>query len=380
MSKIFKGVKNRLDSTISVYSQQRQKTAVLVCRSALSSILFLGAANAAATPSTVGSGNLVTSENGITDGYNNTVTAIKGTAQGNDSVATGKNITREKFSELFSRNNALLARKTEKEGELSELQTMIEINQKTQEHLLSQIDNLTQIINQTANKSEQINELNNQISQKREDLTKLQDALNKAKEDATKAGDRTVWTDFTAQLGVLDWGNKLADSSGGTTGINKLATDLKKMVEKDYPEYSDQWGIDSYEEIITGYMNRQGLLDANQDSIGEKFNKNSNYYSFNFDVPSKSSYKIFDYDSTRNTRANASGDDLTNYLQRVREVSPSSMDIEVFNNLTEDTYKGITERRDWEKIIKGLVIEDPDRTDEKNATAVYSFYNLKNII
>ncbi|MGX2987621.1 hypothetical protein [Ursidibacter sp. B-7004-1] len=234
-------------------------------------------------------------------------------------METGKNITREKFAELFSRNNALLASKTEKEGELSALQTMIEINQKTQEHLSNQIDDLTQIINQTANKSEQINELNNQLNQKSEDLTKLQDALNKAKEEATKAGDRTVWTDFTAQLGLLDWGNKLADSSGGTTGINKLATDLKMMVEKDYPEYSDQWGIDSYEEIITGYMNRQGLLDANQDSIGEKFNKNSNYYSFKIYVPGIEGDNVFKYDSTSNSRINngGMGQDLTNYLQRV---------------------------------------------------------------
>ncbi|MCX2961813.1 hypothetical protein [Rodentibacter caecimuris] len=38
-------------------------------------------------------------------------------------------------------------------------------------------------------------------------------------------GDKTVWTDFTAQLDRLER-KKLTDNNNGTSGMNKLVNDL----------------------------------------------------------------------------------------------------------------------------------------------------------
>ncbi|MGX2987622.1 YadA-like family protein [Ursidibacter sp. B-7004-1] len=55
------------------------------------------------------------------------------------------------------------------------------------------------------------------------------------------------------------------------------------------------------------------------------------------------------------------------------------MDIEVFNKLNRKAYQGIITRVEIDEYGFPTDYSD-DRTNEKNATAVYSFYNLKNII
>ena len=276
MNKIFKIKRNSLGQSIvtSELAKSRSKTSSLATV-LVTSLLSIG--TSIATPSTVGQGNLVTGEKGVTDGYNNTVTAIKGTAQGNDSIATGNNLSRDEFSAKLNEHNTLLSDKTSKEGEIDTVVTNIEVNNQAQANLNNQIQDLNKIIDRATEKSSQLDNLNNQLTGKQNELTSLIEVLNKAKQNAaspssTGTGDKTIWTNFTAQLGKLNW-NKLSDSSGGTSGVNKLATDLKGMIEADYPDYTDRWELKKYENIINGYINQQGLYDVNKSLFDDTLKK-----------------------------------------------------------------------------------------------------------
>ena len=92
----------------------------------------------------------------------------------------------------------------------------------------------------------------------------MQEALANARSTAiVGATDRTVWTDFSAQMGKLEW-NKLTQLNG----VNLLATDLKTHVEADLPELT-KYDVNEYEAIIKGYINLQGAYDKNQGEINK---------------------------------------------------------------------------------------------------------------
>ena len=363
MNKIFKIKQNSLGQSIVTSELAKSCGKGKTLAMAILSLLSIGVVNPAlATSSTIGEGNLVTGEKGVTDGYNNIVTATKGTAQGNDAIATGNNLSRDEFSAKLNEHNALLSSKEETERGLATTETNIEVNEKTQNNLQNQIDDLNNIINRASNKSNQIEALNNQLEQKNTDLVTLQEALNNAKAEksatsTTGSGDKTIWTDFTAQLGKLDW-NKLSDTSDNITGVNKLATDLKAMVEADYPDFSERWDISKYEKVITGYINRQGLFDVNQDNIGTKLYKNI--------LGTKSSYifglgDYFNYNTTLNKRAaHESSYNIVNYLENMNDISSNDFDIESIIDYDIDIY-----------FTKSL---------DKDITPYISYYNLMNII
>lgn len=362
MNKIFKIKRNALGQSIvtSELAKSRGKT-VSLATALVASLLSIG--TAVATPSTIGQGNLVTGEKGVTDGYNNTVTAIKGTAQGNDSIATGNNLSRDEFSAKLNEHNALLSDKTTKEGEVGTLSTNIEANNQAQTNLNNQIQDLNKIIDRAAEKSGQLDNLNNQLASKQNELTPLIEALERAKQNAaspssTGTGDKTIWTDFTAQLGKLDW-NKLSDSSNGTSGVNKLATDLKSMIESDYPDYTNQWGMDKYEEVINGYINRQGLFDSNEDAIGKDISKDANYVGFLYKAGGVDSntvesrgkkYKlagwlnnnILDYDEALNRRKQSERSQglpsIPNALESLSKVSSDDININDIISYTAEQY------------------------------------------
>ncbi|VTU06876.1 YadA domain-containing protein [Actinobacillus porcinus] len=365
MNKIFKIKQNSLGQSIVTSELAKSCGKGKTLAMAILSLLSIGVVNPAlATSSTIGEGNLVTGEKGVTDGYNNIVTATKGMAQGNDSIATGNNLSRDEFSAKLNQYSELLSDKTLKESEIGTIGTNIEVNSQTQKNLNDKIRDLNEIIDRSNNKNNQLDNFNNQLTNKQSELTSLIEALEQAKENAQSTSsastrDKTVWTDFTSQLGKLDW-NKLSDSSNGTSGVNKLATDLKGMIEADYPDYTDKWEIKKYEEIISGYVNRQGLFDANEDAIGTRHEQSKDYYTFNFDISGPTyTGNIFLYDTTSNKRG-LGGSSLANYLENVSDVSSSEISIDVFNNLRKQTYV--------------------DMIDGKDKDAFYSFYNLKNII
>ena len=56
------------------------------------------------------------------------------------------------------------------------------------------------------------------------------------------SGGEFVWVNYLKQIKELNI-EKLTDNSNGTTGRQKLAADLKQLVEKDYPKLQ-KWNID----------------------------------------------------------------------------------------------------------------------------------------
>ena len=268
----------------------KKRTALTTAKSSVALLLFtlpLSSNLAYSAPSTTGEGNIVTGDHGVATGYNNAVTAKYGLAQGNDSVATGGNISRKEFDEKLNEEKQTIANKSKAENELSDINKKIEASNKTAEDLNKRINEITDLIKQSNDKKNQVvTSLNNDLANKQKELAKLDKEREEAKEYASHypsiySEDESVSIKFLKQLKELDW-NKLSDNSAGTTGVQKLAKDLKERVEADYPNVSEikKFGIDKYEVIVNGYDNARGSFEYNEEKIKDTIRSRNKQYLF----------------------------------------------------------------------------------------------------
>lgn len=268
----------------------KKRTALTTAKSSVALLLFtlpLSSNLAYSAPSTTGEGNIVTGDHGVATGYNNAVTAKYGLAQGNDSVATGGNISRKEFDEKLNERKQTVADKNKAENELSDINKKIEASNKTAEDLNKRINEITDLIKQSNDKKNQVvTSLNNDLANKQKELAKLDKEREEAKEYASHypsiySEDESVSIKFLKQLKELDW-NKLSDNSAGTTGVQKLAKDLKARVEADYPNVSEikKFGIDKYEVIVNGYDNARGSFKYNEEKIKDTIRSRNKKYLF----------------------------------------------------------------------------------------------------
>ena len=268
----------------------KKRTALTTAKSSVALLLFtlpLSSNLAYSAPSTTGEGNIVTGDHGVATGYNNAVTAKYGLAQGNDSVATGGNISRKEFDEKLNEGKQTIANKSKAENELSDINKKIEASNKTAEDLNKRINEITDLIKQSNDKKNQVvTSLNNDLANKQKELAKLDKEREEAKEYASHypsiySEDESVSIKFLKQLKELDW-NKLSDNSAGTTGVQKLAKDLKERVEADYPNVSEikKFGIDKYEIIVNGYDNARGSFEYNEEKIKDTIRSRNKQYLF----------------------------------------------------------------------------------------------------
>ena len=268
----------------------KKRTALTTAKSSVALLLFtlpLSSNLAYSAPSTTGEGNIVTGDHGVATGYNNAVTAKYGLAQGNNSVATGGNISRKEFDEKLNEGKQTIANKTKAENELSDINKKIEASNKTAEDLNKRINEITDLIKQSNDKKNQVvTSLNNDLANKQKELAKLDKEREEATEYASHypsiySEDESVSIKFLEQLKKLDW-NKLSDNSAGTTGVQKLAKDLKERVEADYPNVSEikKFGIDKYEIIVNGYDNARGSFEYNEEKIKDTIRSRNKQYLF----------------------------------------------------------------------------------------------------
>ena len=268
----------------------KKRTALTTAKSSVALLLFtlpLSSNLAYSAPSTTGEGNTVTGDHGVATGYNNAVTAKYGLAQGNNSVATGGNISREEFKAILEKEKQTFADKNKAENELSDINKKIEASNKTAEDLNKRINEITDLIKQSNDKKNQVvTSLNNDLANKQKELAKLDKEREEAKEYASHypsiySENESVSIKFLKQLKELDW-NKLSDNSAGTTGVQKLAKDLKERVEADYPNVSEikKFGIDKYEVIVNGYDNARGSFEYNEEKIKDTIRSRNKQYLF----------------------------------------------------------------------------------------------------
>ena len=268
----------------------KKRTALATAKSSVALLLFtlpLSSNLAYSAPSTTGEGNIVTGDYGVATGYNNAVTAKYGLAQGNDSVATGGNISRKEFDEKLNEEKQTIANKSKAENELTDINKKIEANNKAAEDLNKRINEITDLIKQSNDKKNQVvTSLNNDLANKQKELANLDKEREEAKEYASHypsiySEDESVSIKFLEQLKTLDW-NKLSDNSAGTTGVQKLAKDLKERVEADYPNVSEikKFGIDKYEVIVNGYDNARGSFEYNKEKIKDTIRSRNKQYLF----------------------------------------------------------------------------------------------------
>jgi len=307
----------------------KKHTILTTAKSSVALLLFtlpLSSNLAYSAPSTTGEGNIVTGDHGVATGYNNAVTAKYGLAQGNNSVATGGNISRKEFDEKLNERKQTVADKNKAENELSDINKKIEASNKTAEDLNKRINEITDLIKQSNDKKNQVvTSLNNDLANKQKELAKLDKEREEAKEYASHypsiySEDESVSIKFLEQLKKLDW-NKLSDNSAGTTGVQKLAKDLKERVEADYPNVSEikKFGIDKYEVIVNGYDNARGSFEYNKKNIEDMIRSRNEQY-------------LFYHGAGRDLSSYASDHDgITDLLKNVTSVDP--VEITSINNI-----------------------------------------------
>ena len=154
------------------------------------------------------------------------------------------------------------------------------------------------------------------MANKQKELAKLDKEREEAKEYASHypsiySEDESVSIKFLKQLKELDW-NKLSDNSAGTTGVQKLAKDLKERVEADYPNVSaiKKFGIDKYEVIVNGYDNARGSFEYNKENIEDMIRSRNEQYLFSHGAGRDLSSYASDYDG------------ITDLLKNVTSVDP----------------------------------------------------------
>ena len=306
----------------------KKHTILTTAKSSVALLLFtlpLFSNLAYSAPSTTGEGNTVSGDHGVATGYNNAVTAKYGLAQGNNSVATGGNISREEFKAILEKEKQTFADKNKAENELSDINKKIEASNKTTEDLNKRINEITDLIKQSNDKKNQVTSLNNDLANKQKELAKLDKEREEAKEYASHypsiySEDESVSIKFLKQLKELDW-NKLSDNSAGTTGVQKLAKDLKERVEADYPNVSEikKFGIDKYEVIVNGYDNARGSFEYNKENIEDMIRSRNEQY-------------LFYHGAGRDLSSYASDHDgITDLLKNVTSVDP--VEITSINNI-----------------------------------------------
>ena len=323
----------------------KTRTALTTAKSSVALLLFtlpLSSNLAYSAPSTTGEGNIVTGNHGVATGYNNAVTAKYGLAQGNNSVATGGNISRKEFDEKLNEGKQTIANKSKAENELSDINKKIEASNKTAEDLNKRINEITDLIKQSNDKKNQVvTSLNNDLANKQKELAKLNKEREEAKEYASHypsiySEDESVSIKFLKQLKELDW-NKLSDNSAGTTGVQKLAKDLKERVEADYPNVSaiKKFGIDKYEVIVNGYDNARGSFEYNKENIESMIRSRNQQY-------------LFSHGAGRDLSSYASEHDgITDLLKNVTSVEPvkiASID-NIPSRITDDFFSSQKQER-----------------------------------
>ena len=322
----------------------KKHTILTTAKSSVALLLFtlpLSSNLAYSAPSTTGEGNIVTGDHGVATGYNNAVTAKYGLAQGNDSVATGGNISRKEFDEKLNERKQTIADKSKEENNLSDINKKIETNNKATEDLNKKINEITDLIKQSNDKKNQVTSLKNDLANKQKELAKLDKEREEAKEYASHypsiySEDESVSIKFLEQLKTLDW-NKLSDNSAGTTGVQKLAKDLKERVEADYPNVSEikKFGIDKYEVIVNGYDNGRGSFEYNKEKIQSIIRSRNKQY-------------LFDYGAGRDLSSYASDyDGITDLLKNVTSVDPvkiTSID-NIPSRITDDFFSSQKQER-----------------------------------
>ena len=268
----------------------KKRTALTTAKSSVALLLFtlpLSSNLAYSAPSTTGEGNIVTGDHGVATGYNNVVTANHGLAQGNNSVATGGNISREEFKAILEKEKQTIADKNKEENALSYINTKIEANNKTAEVLNKRINELTELINQYKNdKENKITSLKNDLGNKEKELKNLKKEFEEAQDNvgsilaSINSEGEFAWINYLKQIKKLDI-NKVTDDSNGTTGRQKLAADLKQLVEADYPNISGtlkKWNIDKYETILNGYLKARNSFGEDKDKIQNIIKSRNNQY------------------------------------------------------------------------------------------------------
>lgn len=210
---------------------------------------------------------IATSNNAVSIGENAFASSVDGVAEGQGSVATGGDWTREQFSSEVAKYTSALDALKAKQDDLKNKQNNLANNNTAIDSLEKQIAALVAKQSAIADKLKQKEALDRQAEAL--NLTDAQSALNNAADALKQVQDengKNIFLDFTNVLNTLNW-SSLTQASDSNANRNALASDLKAKVEANYPEFSTKYTQQDYRDIVDGYINRQGSYQGSVEGL-----------------------------------------------------------------------------------------------------------------
>lgn len=267
MNKLYMVKRNALGQSVVCSEKTRScgKMKTLVATVATVTALIGSAAHAG----TVGILGYPTGANAVAVGQDSWATSVSGAAVGHDSIATGIDITRAEFDALSEKHKNALDSYKKAQDAVTFAGNDIDANRNAIDGLNREIADLAEKQKAAASKIAERDKLNNQKNPLTNQLGIKQDELTKATEALKSVQDsqgRNLFLDFTNVLNSLDW---TPLNKGGNSSANRdiVATELKKVVEANHPEFATKYDQAKYRDIVDGYINRQASYQGSVEGI-----------------------------------------------------------------------------------------------------------------
>lgn len=253
MNKIYKIVKDNKGQQVAVseLAKGARKGAGLVFMACSFLVMDPAKANNAVTVLGVATG-----DQAIAIGHDSFASSISGIAEGHGAIATGQGLSREEFSRKKKENQQAFEHVKNQQNEIANKQNQLGVINHAIDGLNNQIQYLENQQNQIRQKIEQKEQLNHQRDLLSSQVNQADTDLNQAKSNLEKIqkNGKNVYLNFTDVLRDLNW----ESLNGSGDGRQTIARELRQKIEHDFADFTNRYTDQQYQDIIQGYLNRQG--------------------------------------------------------------------------------------------------------------------------
>ncbi|QLB43991.1 YadA-like family protein [Mannheimia pernigra] len=228
------------------------------------------------------SGSAYASGNGYAVGTNSTAngpgsyaTSINGVATGHNAIATGEGMSREQFTERRKAVEDIERQLGEKQNEINTIDAQISSVQSLIDSIERRITDINQRQTEVARLIERRTALQNQKKVIQDNLIEQQNQLQQANNAYNRlskdSSGNSIYVNYDNVFNKLDW-KKLDEPSGN--GRNELTTDIKAIIEADFPELKGSFTDLQYKELIDGYVARNVTADVSAQYLNKVIKDN----------------------------------------------------------------------------------------------------------
>ncbi|QLB39626.1 YadA-like family protein [Mannheimia pernigra] len=240
----------------------------------LLTVLISGSAYASGTGYAIGT-------NSTANGPGSYATSINGVATGHNAIATGEGMSREQFTERRKAVEDIERQLGEKQNEINTIDAQISSVQSLIDSIERRITDINQRQTEVARLIERRTALQNQKKVIQDNLIEQQNQLQQANNAYNRlskdSSGNSIYVNYDNVFNKLDW-KKLDEPSGN--GRNELTTDIKAIIEADFPELKGSFADLQYKELIDGYVARNVTADVSAQYLNKVIKDNLGYSDF----------------------------------------------------------------------------------------------------